>query len=114
MDHGGDEVNDLFRLKRGSNSPERLTDTKFTETDLHFSPDGKTLAYVADREKEGTFNLELMEIATRKARVVTHESINVAHPRWSRDGKTIALERTPDDQKGELLLVDVASGATRV
>ncbi|HVO31025.1 MAG TPA: hypothetical protein VMV18_09825, partial [bacterium] len=112
-DHGGDEREDLWLLRRDTAEPVRLTDTKSSEQDVHFSPDGASIAYAVDREREFRFDLEVMELATRKTRTLTKGRNNVNDIHWSRDGKTIACLVSPDDQKGQMLLVDVATGAAR-
>ncbi len=113
MDHGGDERNDLWLLRKGAAAPERLTETPISETQARFSPDGKSLAFVADRDRPFLFNVEVMDLATRKTRQLTHETANVYGPQWSRDGRTLVALRTPDDQKGDLLVIDVAAGTSR-
>src|SRR4051812_672406 len=113
-DHGGDERNDLFLLARGAAEPVQLTTTESGENEGTLSPDGKTLAYLSDRERDFRFNLEVMDLGTKKSRVLTHETINCYGLHWSLDGKSIALVRTPDDQKGDLLVADVASAKVKV
>ena len=113
-DRGGDEREDLWRLRRGAAAPERLTTSAFSQQEARFSPDGARLAYVADRARASHFDLEVMDLATMKATVLTHESLNVERPRWSADGRRVAVRRSPDDgQHGDVLVVDVASGKAR-
>lgn len=113
MDHGGDERNDLWILRRGAPAPERLTETPISEQQARFSPDSRSVAFVADRDRSFRFNVEVMDLATRKTRQLTREDVNVYSPRWSPDGRTLVAVRTPDDQKGDLLVIDVAGGAVR-
>jgi dipeptidyl aminopeptidase/acylaminoacyl peptidase len=113
MDQGGSERNDLWILRRGSDAPERLTETKTSEMMVRFSPDGKSIALAVDADREFRFNVAVMDLATRKTTVLTHEEVDTYEPRWSRDGKTIVAVRTPDEQRGELVVIDVASGKHR-
>jgi hypothetical protein len=54
-----------------------------------------------------------MDLETKNVRRLTREKEKVQFPVWSPDGKTIAINRSGDDQKGDLLLVDAGTGATR-
>ena len=64
--------------------------------DLSLSPDGKTIAAVAPLNGRG--NLVLIDIATRKAKVVTSSSrFDVAEPRWI--GNKYLFYRTADGRE---------------
>jgi dipeptidyl aminopeptidase/acylaminoacyl peptidase len=58
-------------------------------------------------------NVHVMELATRRTRKLTHDPTDVLAPRWSRDGRTLVATATPDGQRGELVVIDVESGAQR-
>lgn len=115
-DYGGNERRDLYRVPAGGGTVGKLTDTKMSEGDPRFSPDGKRLAFVADPDpdREFLFQLHVLDLATKKATQLTREPVNVQRPVWSPDGQTIAVNRSGDDQKGDLLLIDVATGAKTV
>jgi dipeptidyl aminopeptidase/acylaminoacyl peptidase len=109
-DYGGNERRDLFRVPGRGGSVEQLTKTRFSESEPRFSPDGKRLAFTSDPDRDFVFQLHVMDIETRKITRLTHESVKVQVPVWSRDGKTIAINRSGDEQKGDLLLVDAETG----
>jgi dipeptidyl aminopeptidase/acylaminoacyl peptidase len=114
IDHGGDERPDLWLLRRGgSETPERLTNTQTAEQSVRFSPDGRSIAFESDPDRPFRFNVHVMDLATHAVRQLTHEPINVQHARWSRDGRTIVATRSGDDQQGDLLVIDVATGTQR-
>jgi dipeptidyl aminopeptidase/acylaminoacyl peptidase len=113
VDHGGDERNDLWLLRRNANAPELIARTSVAEDGPRFSPDGRSLVYVADPDRPFRFNVMVRDIARGTVRQLTHEPINVIEPRWSRDGFTIVATVTPDDQKGDLMVIDVRSGRQR-
>src|SRR5262249_15305712 len=113
-DYDGNERHDLYRVPAAGGQVEQLTRTRLSESEPAFSPDGKRLAFTADPQQEFLFQLHVMDLKTRKVTQLTREKIKVQNLRWSLDGKTIAVTRTGDEQKGQLLLVDAASGATRV
>src|SRR5262249_54275253 len=98
----------------GGGAVEKVTDTKLSENEPRFSPDGQRLAFTADPDEEFHFQLHVMDLQTRKVVRLTREKVKVQIPVWSPDGKTIAINRSGDDQKGELLLVDAATGSATV
>ncbi|HLJ95831.1 MAG TPA: S9 family peptidase [Gemmataceae bacterium] len=113
-DYGGNERRDLFRVAAAGGAVEKLTDTKLSESEPRISPDGKRLAFTADPDKDFDFQLHVMDLETKNIRRLTREKEKVQVPRWSPDGKIIAINRSGDDQKGDLLLVDANTAATVV
>jgi dipeptidyl aminopeptidase/acylaminoacyl peptidase len=61
------------------------------EHSVAWSPDGRQLAFLSDAEKPGQAQLYVAEVMGGKARRLTSLSGAVARPRWSPDGKSIAL-----------------------
>jgi dipeptidyl aminopeptidase/acylaminoacyl peptidase len=113
----------------------RITGGKGTaarvEHDLAWSPDGSRLAFLSDREKPGQSQLYVMAAGEASGRKVTNLTGSLAKPRWSPDGKGLALlftenapqtlgplePRTPDTGVVEehvyeqrLITVELASG----
>src|SRR5213076_1533690 len=60
-----------------------------SDSSPHFSPDGKQIAFV--REKDGDTNIFLLPLNGGEARQLTHVSTGVSDPLWSPDGKWIAF-----------------------
>ncbi|MCH7935156.1 MAG: PD40 domain-containing protein [Gemmatimonadetes bacterium] len=78
----------LFRLPVTGGEAEQLTFGPYYDTDVEFSPDGRHLAFVSDRDgSEG--NVFVLELATREITQVTQES-SAGRPTWSPDGRAIA------------------------
>jgi dipeptidyl aminopeptidase/acylaminoacyl peptidase len=60
--------------------------------DLHFSPDGGKLAYIAlSYPLDWKPRIRILDIATGKAREITLEKKSERSPQWSPDGKTLAF-----------------------
>ena len=112
MDHGGDERADLFAWTRADDRVTRVTATASAEQGVRFSPDGTRLALESDPARPFRFNVFVRD-ADGATRQLSNAPINVQHARWTRDGRTLVATRSGDDQRGDLLVIDVASGATR-
>ena len=105
------------------------------EKHVSWSPEGARLAFLSDAEKEKQLQLYIAPATGGAVRKLTAVSGQVAHPRWSPDGRTIALlviegltqaagavEAAPHDSgevaekifEQRILLVDVATGGTRM
>ena len=65
--------------------------TAHDEHAIAWSPDGKQLAFLSDREKKEQLQLYVVPSSGGPARQVTHLKGLLADPRWSPDGKQIAI-----------------------
>jgi dipeptidyl aminopeptidase/acylaminoacyl peptidase len=66
----------------------------YDESSIAWSPDGKQLAFLSDREKKEQLQVYVASADGRPARQLTHLKGLVAEPRWSPDGKRIAILHT--------------------
>lgn len=115
---------DLFEVPIDASAPpKKLTTNPATDTQPRFSPDGKTLAYLAmsragyeaDRQ-----DIVLRDLATGKDRTIVLRADNTpqgdrsaADLFWSADGKELYCTADHFGQHA-LFAVDVASGSTRI
>jgi Tol biopolymer transport system component len=111
-------LGDLWRLdvtagprrQPGDRRPEQLTRDPFVESDVAWSPDGKSIAYASD--KSGTMELWLRDMTSGAERALTRNEGGAALPTWAPDGKEIVYQV----QRGlgaSIRAVDVASGTVR-
>jgi dipeptidyl aminopeptidase/acylaminoacyl peptidase len=117
QDRGGDEIYDLYTVLAAGGTAQALTQTdQISETNPHFSPDGKWLAF-QDKEKQGSsVNLAIMDWSTHQVRLLTHEkdpkrSWDIVT--WSPDGKTLYANRGDLHEDRSAWSVDVATGDAR-
>src|SRR2546427_4916868 len=128
----------VLDLSSPSATARRITGDKGStprvEHDLAWSPDGSRLAFLSDREKPGQLQLYVVAAGGSSGRKVTNLTGSLAKPRWSPDGKVLALlftenaprtpgplePRTPDTGVVEehvyeqrLITVELASGRVR-
>jgi dipeptidyl aminopeptidase/acylaminoacyl peptidase len=108
--------------------------TACDEEAVTWSPDSKQIAFLSDCIKSGQFQLYVAPAASGPAKEETHLTGLLAYPRWSPDGKHIAilftqnlphragpLDPVPPDSgvleskiyEQRIALVDAASGAVR-
>jgi Tol biopolymer transport system component len=63
---------------------------------IRFSPDGKRLMMMKNDPQTGNNNIWVIDIATGNATAITHETLPINSPVWSRDGKQIAYVLVKD------------------
>ncbi len=77
----------------------QFTASLFNDTAPRWSPDGRTIAFISDRAKEGQGQLYLLDIAGGEARQVTDTRGELRVPIWLPDGRLAMLmtEPVPED-----------------
>lgn len=115
---------DLFAVPAdGSKAPEKLTTNPAWDAQPRFSPDGRTLAYVAMSRpgfEADRFDFVLRDVATGKERKFVLKADetprgdrSVANFAWSPDGKLIYAQAENFGQRA-LFAVDPATGKARI
>jgi dipeptidyl aminopeptidase/acylaminoacyl peptidase len=88
----------LFLFDLGSGQSRQLTRGTHYEHSIDWSPDGKELLYVSNREpnEDQFFNYDVFSLylSTGESRRLTSTENAEYRPRWSPDGKTIVYEAT--------------------
>jgi len=106
-------LGDLWQWNFTRDTLTRLTDDRFAEEAPSFSPDGKYLAYVSDRE--GSPQLWLHNLREGTQRVLDNKLSGVSFPSWSPNGKYIAYfgEQPGNPLGGQLMLADLEAGTRK-
>ena len=85
----------LRLVARNGGTPVRITAARdgkdHAEDEPVFSPDGKSLAFLSDAEQSGQPQIYLADVASGAVRTLTQASGHLERPRWSPDGKRLAV-----------------------
>ena len=88
----------IFAVDVASGESRQLTDGVHSEHSIDWSPNGKEIAFISDREphEDPFFNYDLftLDVVSGAMRRLTATESAEYHPHWSPDGKTIAYEAT--------------------
>ncbi len=103
MSNGGEGNYDLFRRDLGGGAATRLTDHKEKDGQAHWSPSADNqVVFVSGRTGEG--DVYLVDVSTRQATRLTRGGQAYLYPRWSADGKRIAVTRGSNENHDICLL----------
>jgi len=78
---------DIWYIPISGGASKQLTISPFDDHSPCWSPDGKTIAFLSDRN--GPKNLFLIPVNGGEARQLTFSKTDLYQPVWSKDGKTI-------------------------
>jgi dipeptidyl aminopeptidase/acylaminoacyl peptidase len=114
-DYDGNEQWDLFVVSPGNGQVTNLTNTpEISEEGPMWSPDGNMLAYMVKPKESPTYEIDVMEVATKKVRHLTTNTpkeLGNFSPLWSQDGKWIVFSQGHATGKdSNIFIADVATG----
>ena len=93
----------LYTIKTRQNIP--LTDNQSLNADPSFSPDGKEIVFVSDRDKN--VNIYLMQSDGSNLRRLTDEPSFDNYPVFSPDGTQVAFQSNREDERVQVYLKNV-------
>jgi len=83
----------LFVVDVASGRVEQLTDGKFYEHSVDWSPNGQELVFLTNRAEDDdeffNYDIHVLKLADRSIRRLSATESNEYHPQWSPDGKQI-------------------------
>jgi dipeptidyl aminopeptidase/acylaminoacyl peptidase len=116
-DSDGNEQFDLFLVAPSNGQVVNLTNTpSVSEQSPAWSPDGEKLAYSVKPEEASNYEIDVMEIATRKVTHITQNSPKAFSnyvAAWSRDGKWMVFNQQAATSKdGNVFIANSTTGQT--
>ncbi len=100
---GDRENRDIYVLEVAANQVRRFTTSPKPDRSPRWSPDGKTLAFLSNREE--TTQIHLLPLSGGEARALTTGKSGVENFEWSPDGKKITFiapeAKTEEEEKRE-------------
>jgi dipeptidyl aminopeptidase/acylaminoacyl peptidase len=114
-DTDGNEQFDIFLVAPSNGQVVNLTNTPgISEGGMVWSPDGERLAYIVKAKDGANWEIEVMEILTKKITHVTRntpKNLSSYVVAWSRDGKSLVFNQQDAAGKdGNIFISNVASG----
>jgi Tol biopolymer transport system component len=102
----------IYRLELG-HPPEALLGSSLVDRNPHLSPDGRRIAFEAQRGGEG-WEIWLAASDGSNPMQLTHgPGIWQGTPRWSPDGQRIAFDSQTEDGKWDIWTIDADGGSPR-
>jgi tricorn protease len=100
----------VVNVEKGGEA-KRITDHPYRDFDIDWSPDGKKLAFVSERD--GNREVYIVDIRTRELKRLTNTpDAAESNPKWSPTGNYVAFVRGPFGR--QLCWVDVNTGEEKV
>ncbi len=94
---GGKDRSSLWIVPFGSGRPRRLTHGAWSDSSPRFSPDGRSLAFLSDREKSGVSQLLVLPLDGGDPKPLTTFKRGVSEAEWMPDGRSLAVVATDDE-----------------
>jgi dipeptidyl aminopeptidase/acylaminoacyl peptidase len=114
-DYDGDELWDIYLVSPANGEVVNLTASRKTAEEAPaWSPDGKQIAYMTKAKDSPSFEIDVVDVETRKTRHITRNSprqLGNMSPIWSRDGKLLAwTQQHASGKDSNILMMELASG----
>ena len=107
-DFEGNEDHDIFTVSTDGRKRGRVTKDQADNQDPHFSPDGSTIAFISNRDRD-TENLFVSGLDGSSVSKLSNENLPVRTLAWSPDGSMIAFGTGIGDED-YISVVDVKKG----
>ncbi|MGC2742983.1 MAG: S9 family peptidase [Candidatus Angelobacter sp.] len=114
-DYDGNEQWDLFLVSTSNGQVVNLSNTpEVSEEGAAWSPDGEKLAYSVKPKQSPNYELDVMEVLTKKVTHLTTSTpaqLSNLNPIWSKDGKWLVYtQQTATGKDANVFIVSAAGG----
>jgi Tol biopolymer transport system component len=103
----------IWRVAEGTAAIEPLSSSTLGDTDASYSPDGSRLAFVTDREGEGSDVWTANADGTRPVALTRGGGHSYGSPRWSPDGTQLVFDGRGTDGLWHVWMIDASGGEAR-
>jgi Tol biopolymer transport system component len=100
----------LWRQRLDSEEAEQLTSGASYDYQPDWSPDGRSIVYVA--YQDDAMELRLLDLASLDSRALTQSGAVSVEPRFSPDGRRLAFVSTSFEGRWHIFLMDLKTGET--
>lgn len=97
---------DIGGVSLGGGEIVQLTDHPGDDTMPSWSPDGKTISFVSNRDGLGTAHIYLMDWDGENQRRLTENDMIEIEPAWSPDGSRIAFTVVDENEDSNIYIID--------
>ena len=92
----GKDRSSLWAVPFAGGRPRRLTHGAWSDTRPRISPDGRSIAFLSDREKAGVAQVWMMPLDGGEARLLTSFRRSALEAEWMPDGRALAVLATDE------------------
>ena len=102
---------EIYVMDVDGQNEQRLTENRDNDRNSSWSPDGKRIAFMADRKGDVVnWDIYVMNNDGGNQQKLTENRVPDRHPSWSPDGKRIAFMSKRDDHNYEIYVIDADGG----
>lgn len=115
MDHGGDEQEQIFLLKKGAAEPVNLTNNPKARNQFGgVTPDGRTVVYASNARSAANFDICTLDVETGKSRIVLENQDSYNWPAaLSPNGRYLLYNKLKGLSDNHLWMLDLETGEAK-